>query len=98
MKQRKNYALSAVLSLAILGLLTACGTVPTEPTAEINRGNLPLIKEYDGPFLDKTAQYMDWCAKNDSRAQVEMCELANDYGIMRDETRVILGENVDITR
>lgn len=72
--------------------LSGCSTGLSDSSAEINKVNYPLIVKYDQAMLD--------------RASVEIKEglspalavMVVDYGQMRDETRVLLGEKVDVDR
>jgi hypothetical protein len=88
----KKYAKFVVIGLLSSVLLTACGTDLSDKSADITKVNLPIVQEYDEEIQDAAAQEM----------ALQHCPVLNkftvDYGIMRDETRVLLGETVDVNR
>lgn len=73
-------------------LLSGCGARLSDSSAELNVVNYPLVKEYGRNELNSAA----------SELESGLCPSLNnmiiDYGVMRDETRVLLGSSVDVER
>lgn len=94
----KNYALYGLTALVLIGSLTGCGHALSDSTADINTVNYPIVVKYDDATLDKAAAEMDACDRNDPNASQTLCQMVVDYGQMRDETRVLLGVDVNVAR
>ena len=88
----KNFALFALIALASSVSLTGCGTARSDDSADINRVNYPIVKEYDDVMLDQAADELE------GGSCPALSNMVVDYGQMRDETRVLLGESVDVNR
>lgn len=89
---KRNYALSVLSVLLSSVLLTGCGTARFDASAEVVKVNLPTVQQYDKETQNKAAEEME------SGQCSVLSDLIVDYGVMRDETRVLLGEDVDINR
>jgi len=89
---KRNFARFGLIVLASGVLLTACAPVLSDSTAEINRANYPIVKQYDDKTLDSAA------AELDGGSCPVLADMVVDYGQMRDETRVLLGEKVNVER
>lgn len=81
-----RYALTA---LALSVLLSGCATGHSKP-GDLNKVTLPIVVEYDRDIMLSAAEEMKACPS--------LSVLAVDYGQMRDEVRVLLGDKVDVTR
>lgn len=88
----KNCVLYGLTGLLCSVLLTGCGSTLSDSAAEINTVNYPIVVEYDAQTQDKAAVELE------SGACPVLSEMVVDYGQMRDETRVLLGEKVDVSR
>lgn len=88
----KNCALYALIGLVSFAWLTGCARGLSDSSAEINKVNLPIVVDYDPPVLDQAAQELE------GGSCPALSLMVVDYGQMRDETRVLLGETVDARR
>jgi hypothetical protein len=73
-------------------LLTGCASTLSDSAADINKVNYPIVVEYDAQTQDKAAVELE------SGACPVLAEMTVDYGQMRDETRVLLGQKVNVDR
>lgn len=89
---QKNYALFGLLSLALIGQLTGCSAASTNDTLELGKVNLPTVIEYDVEIQQQAAAEIkaDHCPI--------LTSFAVDYGVQRDELRVLHGKDVDVYR
>lgn len=88
----RNSVLYALTGLALVVSLTGCGRGLSDSSAAINTVNYPIVVQYDATTLDQAANELEAGTCPASAGMVV------DYGQMRDETRVLLGEKVDIGR
>lgn len=77
---------SAIIALLFSALLTGCETVRSDALTA------PDVIIYDDQTLDKAADEME------SGAAPTLNLMIVDYGIMRDQARILKGEKVDVKR
>lgn len=70
-------------------LLAGCDQIHSD---DFDKLTAPDVRNYDQELLDKAADEME------SGVAPTLNILVVDYGIMRDQSRVLKGENVDIDR
>lgn len=70
-------------ALAVLPLLSACGTVPFD-TRQSTRLVLPEVVQYEQQLLDQAANEVE------AGTAPALTELAKDYKVMRDQTRLAI--------
>lgn len=87
-----NFARFALIGLASSALLTGCESTLSDSSAEINQVNYPIVVEYDAQTQEKAA------AELEGGSCPVLSEMIVDYGQMRDETRVLLGQKVNVSR
>lgn len=75
-------------------LLGGCAREVSSPLEKADRITIPAVKQYTRAQMTKAADEMD---KNCPTAPI-LCELVNDYGRMRDQSRAALDLQVDTTR
>lgn len=88
----KNYVRSVLIGLVLSVSLTGCAPALSNSSADINKVNYPIVVEYDGATLDQAAGELE------SGTCPALANMTVDYGQIRDETRVLLGEKVNVAR
>jgi len=83
-----------MLLLIPLLLCAGCGTDPFSADPKLDKLIVPDVKEYTPAQQNQVADEMEeFCDKVPM-----LCQLANDFGVMRDQARVALGLAVNVGR
>lgn len=75
-------------------LLAGCGAGHSSALVKADKLTVPAVKQYTKKQLTQAADEMD---KHCPTVPM-LCQLANDYGVMRDQARAALGVKVDTAR
>jgi hypothetical protein len=83
-----------MLLLTMLSLCVGCTTIHSDTLDKVDKLTVPAVRQYTPEKQRKAAgEMVSYCD-----VVPTLCEFVNDYGRMRDQARVALGEVVDTTR
>lgn len=85
---------SAIIALIGLALLSACAPTLSNVDPNIDRLTAPNVVAYTAAQQDEAAKELDSYCDNIPI----VCDMMDDYGVMRDQSRLEGGETVDVNR